>query len=75
MVHVTLESKMSFGSRKHSYSYMTSSNLYRVVVNGEEGEYYEYEVEADSFSDASRQGESLAASMVDVQYIEVYQIA
>lgn len=73
MVHVTLESKMSFGSRK--YSYMTSSNLYRVVVNGEEGEYYEYEVEADSFSDASSQGESLAAGMVDVQYIEVYQIA
>ena len=73
MVHVTLESKISFGSRKHSY--MTSSNLYRVVVNGEEGEYYEYEVEADSFSDASRQGESLAAGMVDVQYIEVYQIA
>ena len=73
MVHVTLESKMSFGSRKHSY--MASSNLYRVVVNSEEGEYYEYEVEADSFSDASRQGESLSAGMVDVQYIEVYQIA
>ena len=72
MVHITLESKMSFGSRKHSY--MTNSNLYRVVVNGEEGEYYEYEVEADSFSDASRQGECLAAGMPDVQYIEVYQI-
>ncbi len=72
MVHVTLESKMSFGRR--SYSYMTSNNLYRVVVNGEDGEYYEYEVEADSFSDASRQGESLAAGMVDVQFIEVYQI-
>lgn len=53
---------------------MTSNNLYRVVVNGEDGEYYEYEVEADSFSDASRQGESLAAGMVDVQFIEVYQI-
>lgn len=72
MVHVTLESKMSFGSRRQSY--MTSYNLYRVVVNGEGGEYYEYEVEADSFSDASRQGESLAAGMVDVQFIEVYQI-
>lgn len=73
MVHVTLESKMSFGSRKHSY--MASYNLYRVVVNGEEGEYYEYEVEADSFSEASRQGECLAAGMLNVQYIEVYQIA
>jgi len=73
MVHVTLESKMNFGSRR--YSYAKSSNLYRVVVNGEDGEYYEYEVEADSFSEASRQGESLAAGMVDIQFIEVYQIA
>lgn len=72
MVHVTLESEMSFASRRHRH--MTSSNLYRVVVNSEEGEYFEYEVEADSFSDASRQGECLAAGMLDVQYIEVYQI-
>ena len=73
MVHVTLESKMSFGRR--SYSYMTSNNLYRVVVNGEDGEYYEYEIEADSHSEASRQGEELARGMVDIQYIEVYKIA
>ena len=71
MVHVTLNAKMNLGRRSR---YMTSSNLYRVIVNGEEGEFYEYEVEADSFSDASRQGESLAAGMVDVQFIEVYQI-
>lgn len=63
---------MNFVSRRHRH--MTSSNLYRVVVNSEEGEYFEYEVEAESFSDASRQGEYLAAGMLDVQYIEVYQI-
>lgn len=74
MVHVTLESKMSFGRR--SYSYMTSNNLYRVVVNGEDGEYYEYDsIEANSFAEASRKGENLARGMVDIQYIEVYQIA
>ena len=72
MVHVTLNAKMNLGRRSR---YMTSSNLYRVIVNGEEGEFYEYEVEAESFSEASRQGESLAAGMMDVQYIEVYQIA
>ena len=72
MVHVSLESKLSFGPSRSRHE--VSSNLYRVVVNGEDGEYYEYEVEADSFSDASRQGESLAAGMVDIQFIEVYQI-
>ena len=74
MVHVTLESKMSFGRR--SYSYMTSNNLYRVVVNGEDGEYYEYDsIEAESFSEACRKGQALTHGMMDVQYIEVYQIA
>ncbi len=73
MVHVTLESKLGFGTRQSKY--MKSSNLYKVVINGEDGEYYEYEVEADSYSEASRQGEELAWGMVDIQYIEVYQLA
>ena len=72
MVHVTLESKLSLGLRQPRYS---SYNLYRVVINGEEGESYEYEVEADSYAEASRQGEDLASGMVDIQYIEVYQMA
>ncbi len=72
MVHVALESKLGFGTRQHKS--FTSSNLYKVVVNGEEGEYYEYEVEADSYAEASRQGEELAAGMVDIQYLEVYQL-
>ena len=40
------------------------------------GEYYEYDsIEADSFSEACRKGQALAHGMMDVQYIEVYQIA
>lgn len=74
MVHVTLESKLSFGQSRSSHE--VCSNLYRVVVNGEDGESYEYEnIEANSFSEASRKGEILARGLVDIQYIEVYQIA
>lgn len=74
MVHVTLESKLSFGPSRSRHQ--VSSNLYRVVVNGEDGESYEYEnIEANSFAEASRKGENLAHGMVDIQYIEVYQIA
>jgi len=73
MVHVTLESKLSFGPSRSRHQ--VSSNLYKVIVNGEDGEYYEYDVEADSFSEASRKGESLARGIVDIQYIEVYQVA
>ena len=73
MVHVTLESKLSFGPSRSRHQ--VSSNLYKVVVNGEDGEYYEYDVEANSFSEASCKGENLARGFVDIQYIEVYQIA
>lgn len=50
-----------------------SSNLYQVVINGEDGEYIEYEIEADSHSEASAKAEALAAdSFIDISYIEVY---
>ena len=73
MVHVTLESKLSFGPSRSRHE--VSSNLYKVIVNGEDGEYYEYDVEANSFAEASRKGENLARGIVDIQYIEVYQVA
>ena len=74
MVHVTLESKLSFGPSRSRHE--VCSNLYRVVVNGEDGESYKYEnIEANSFAEASRKGENLAHGLVDIQYIEVYQIA
>ena len=38
-----------------------SSNLYQVVINGEDGEYIEDEIEAESHSEASAKAEALAA--------------
>ena len=59
-------------------------NLYQVVVrsalgtlrsskNTEEGESYEYEVEADTFAKATEIAEGFANDlMVDITYIECY---
>lgn len=74
MVHTTFNSEYHFGKRS-SRQVELSSNLYQVVINGEDGEYIEYEIEADSHSEASAKAEALAAdSFVDSSYIEVYLI-
>ena len=74
MVHTTFNSECHFGKRS-SRQVELSSNLYQVVINGEDGEYIEYEIEADSHSEASAKAEALAAdSFVDISYIEVYLI-
>lgn len=74
MVHTTFNSEYHFGKRS-SRQVELSSNLYQVVINGEDGEYIEYEIEADSHSEASAKAETLAAdSFVDISYIEVYLI-
>lgn len=74
MVHTTFNSEYHFGKRS-SRQVELSSNLYQVVINGEDGEYIEYEIEADSHSEASAKAEALAAdSFVDISYIEVYPI-
>ena len=74
MVHTTFNSEYHFGKRS-SRQVELSSNLYQVVFNGEDGEYIEYEIEADSHSEASAKAEALAAdSFVDISYIEVYLI-
>lgn len=74
MVHTTFNSEYHFGKRI-SRQVELSSNLYQVVINGEDGEYIEYEIEADSHSEASAKAEALAAdSFVDISYIEVYLI-
>ena len=74
MVHTTFNSEYHFGKRS-SRQVELSSNLYQVVINGEDGEYIEYEIEADSHSEASAKAESLAAeSFIDISYIEVYLI-
>ena len=69
MVHTTFNSEYHFGKRS-SRQVELSSNLYQVVINGEDGEYIEYEIEADSHSEASAKAESLAAdSFIDISYI------
>lgn len=74
MVHTTFNSEYHFGKRS-SRQVKLSSNLYQVVINGEDGEYIEYEIEADSHSEASAKAEALAAdSFIDISYIEVYLI-
>lgn len=74
MVHTTFNSEYHFGKRS-SRQVELSSNLYQVVINGEDGEYIEYEIEADSHSEASAKAEELAAdSFIDISYIEVYLI-
>ena len=74
MVHTTFNSEYHFGKRS-SRQVELSSNLYQVVINGEDVEYMEYEIEADSHSEASAKAEALAAdSFVDISYIEVYLI-
>ena len=74
MVHTTFNSEYHFGKR-NSRQVELSSNLYQVVINGEDGEYIEYEIEADSHSEASAKAEVLAAdSFIDISYIEVYLI-
>ena len=74
MEHTTFNSEYHFGKRS-SRQVELSSNLYQVVINGEDGEYIEYEIEADSHSEASAKAEALAAdSFVDISYIEVYLI-
>lgn len=49
--------------------------FYQVVINTEDGEQYEYEVEADTFGDAATQAENLANSlMADITIVEVYHL-
>ena len=72
MVHTTLKSVLHSGIRSHS---RINKDLYMVIVNGEEGEYYEYEIEAESYTQASEIAESLAAdNLVNIQYIEAYKL-
>ena len=71
----TVQTSMFSRSRLYSKRYF-SGNLYTVYVNTEDGEVHEYEVEADNFTEATRQAEEMAYSVcTDITYIEVYQFA
>lgn len=72
MTHPVQTSSLFNKSRLYSDRYYCG-NLYQVVVNTEEGESYEYEVEADTFAEATKQAENFAMDlMVDITYIECY---
>jgi hypothetical protein len=52
------------------------TNAYSIIINGEDGNYQEYEVEAASDREAHAKADSLAQeNMIDVTYVEVYKIA
>lgn len=73
MVNTVFESEYRLNKRGRRVE--LSNNLYQVVINGEDGEYLEYEIEADSYAEASAKAEMLAAdAMVDITYIEAYLI-
>ena len=49
--------------------------LFLVVINTEEGESYEYEVEADDFAKATEIAQNFANDlMVDITYVECYKM-
>lgn len=73
MTHTAVHSEfVSMGfNRKRRAAF--PHNIFQVVVNGEDGECAEYEVEADSYAEATAIAENLASdSMINISVIEVY---
>ena len=74
MTHSVQTSSFFNKSRLYSNRFY-SGNFYLVVINTEEGESYEYEVEADTFADATRMADEFAMDlMADITYIECYSL-
>jgi hypothetical protein len=62
-------STQSFRHRRHT------QGTYQVVINGEDGNYQEFELEASSFTEAEAKANEIAAgSMIDVTFVEIYRI-
>lgn len=71
MTHSAQTSLFTSGRIYSSHQYIT--NIYQVVINTEDGESYEYEVEADNFAEATKMAENYANGLMeDITYIEVY---
>jgi len=59
-----------------SHSRSRENSIYSVVINGEDGNYQEYEIEAGSDMEAHRKADSIAQRcMIDITYVEVYKLA
>lgn len=55
---------------------LSSSNTYNVTVECEDNEYYDFEVDANSYGEACSIAESIAQEMyVDIIFIQVQQVA
>lgn len=51
-------------------------SIYSIVINGEDGNYQEFEIEASTEQEAHQKADSIAQQcMVDVTYVEVYKVA
>ncbi len=66
--------KQSFFNNSRLYSRKRyPSRLFQVVVNTEDDGSYEYEIEADTFTEATEIAEEMANSLsVDILFIEIY---
>ncbi len=50
--------------------------LYKVVINAEDGNYQEFEIEASSLSEAEAKANEIAyQEMTDITYVEIYKVA
>jgi len=60
----------SFGYRR----YRRANGIWNVIINCEDGSYYEHEVEAATESEAHMKADTLAqGNYCDVIYVEVYR--
>ena len=72
MTHTSLFSEFHSINENRSRKSFSSKNIYQVVIDGEDGEYADYEIEAKSEAEAAAIAEQLAAeSMINIMYIEV----
>ena len=73
----TISMKTQFRNNfKQHIGNLNSWNTYNVTVECEDNEYYEFEVDADTYGEACTIAESRAMEMyVDIIYISVEQVA
>lgn len=75
MVNTFQTSTISTGTRMQKSSrknYMFSQNIYEVTVNGEDGDYFNCEVMAETSTAACAVAEDLARDVImDITYIEI----
>lgn len=75
MTTISMKSKIRNNFTQHVGN-LSSSNTYNVTVECEDNEYYDFEVDANSYGEACSIAESIAQEMyVDIIFIQVQQVA